>query len=138
MPRRWRRNGKNSPGLAVPILKSQHRNIANLSLCWRPQGHRPISFRWLHVSEFEGTEICIPGAGPDVFNAPLVARLISEILHPLENLVVFAVHAQAGVDLLRRVVASVDVQADAANVPVCIRETLKITVKSRIDTLPAC
>src|SRR5260370_20192108 len=54
--------------------------------------------------------------------------------HPLEHLIVLAVHAQAGVDLLGGGVAAIDVEANAADPGVRLREHLHLPVQTRVNT----
>src|SRR5450755_2351667 len=57
--------------------------------------------------------------------------------HPLEHLIVLAVHAHPPVDLLRGRIAAVDVESDAANVPIALGDLLHVVVQTRVDTAPS-
>src|SRR5512140_591329 len=65
------------------------------------------------------------------------ANLNGSLFHPLEHLVVLAVHSQPRVDLLGALVAAVDVEADAADAAVAIGQAPDVVVKSGVHALPA-
>src|SRR5581483_6907637 len=65
------------------------------------------------------------------------AIAVESSLHPLEDGVVLAVHAEAGVDLLRAGVAAIDVEANAADRGVVLHHRLDVAIEAGVDPHPA-
>src|SRR5258708_10547761 len=57
------------------------------------------------------------------------------LLHPLEDLIVLAVHAEARVNLLRGNVAAIDVETDAAYARIRVDDLLHVLVQACVDSL---
>ena len=69
-----------------------------------------------------------------------VCRFLLEtlkILHPLEHLVVLAVHTKSRINLLGWTVAPIDIETDAANPFIGEGKFLEMTVEACVDALPA-